>query len=389
MEKFKFIPYGRQDITEKDIESVVKVLRSDFLTQGPAVPKFEKKLCNYTGSKYAVAVNSCTSALHIACLALNLSRGDIVRTSPITFVASANCALYCGASVDYVDVDPNTGLMSISELKKKLQISKKKGNLPKVVIPVHLAGQPCDMEEIHLLGKKYGFKIIEDAAHALGGEYDGDPIGCCKYSDITVFSFHPVKMITTGEGGALMCNNKKLKNSIDLFRSHGITRNKNNFISKNIKPEWYYEQIDLGFNYRMTDFQAALGSSQIKRLSTYVDKRNKIASIYDTSFSEFKDINPLITSPECRSSYHLYVVRISGKYLGYRDHLYRELKNQKIQTNVHYIPIYRQPFYDTGIRLNNTEKYYSQAISLPIFPSLKYDEQQRVIKLLIDIIHSV
>jgi UDP-4-amino-4,6-dideoxy-N-acetyl-beta-L-altrosamine transaminase len=383
------IPYGSQDITESDISSVADVLRSKYITQGQMVVNFEKDLCDFTNAKHSSVVNSCTAALHIACLSLGVGKDDLVWTSPISFVASANCAVYCGATVDFVDIDIDTGLMSTSALSKKLKIANNNNKLPSVVIPVHFSGQSCDMKKIYSLSKEYGFKIIEDAAHALGGEYDGDPIGCCKYSDITVFSFHPVKMITTGEGGALMCNNKKLKNSIDLFRSHGITRNKNNFISKNIKPEWYYEQIDLGFNYRMTDFQAALGSSQIKRLSTYVDKRNKIASIYDTSFSEFKDINPLITSPECRSSYHLYVVRISGKYLGYRDHLYRELKNQKIQTNVHYIPIYRQPFYDTGIRLNNTEKYYSQAISLPIFPSLKYDEQQRVIKLLIDIIHSV
>lgn len=379
MEKFKFIPYGRQDITEKDIESVVKVLRSDFLTQGPAVPKFEKKLCNYTGSKYAVAVNSCTSALHIACLALNLSRGDIVWTSPITFVASANCALYCGASVDYVDVDPNTGLMSISELKKKLQISKKKGNLPKVVIPVHLAGQPCDMEEIHLLGKKYGFKIIEDAAHAIGARYKDTIIGSCKYSDITVFSFHPVKIITTGEGGAAMTNDTNIANHMKLLSSHGITRNKDEMRDSS-KESWYYEPVCLGYNYRMTDIQSALGISQLMRLNHYIDKRAKVAQWYGDML-DLDKVKPLIQKQDRSSSWHLFIVRVLGGEKS-RKFLSDTLHNSGINTNLHYIPLYRHPYMKSSKYLPGSEEYYSHALTLPMFPGMSYNDVKRIANLI-------
>ena len=273
------IPYGKQDITDDDIDSVVSVLKSNFLTQGPMVPKFERILCEYVDSKYSVVVSNATSALHIACLALELSNGDILWTSPITFTSSSSCALYCGASVGFVDIDPNTGLMSIEKLKEKLRVANKDGKLPKIVIPVHLAGQSCDMASIYKLSKEYGFKIIEDASHAIGARYKKELVGNCRYSDITVFSFHPVKIITTGEGGAALTNNIDLYNRMNLFRSHGITRDKSK-MKNPIEAHWYYEQISLGYNYRMTDIQAALGISQLSRLEKYVEKRANIAKDY-------------------------------------------------------------------------------------------------------------
>ena len=377
MEKSESIPYGRQDITEEDIKAVIKVLRSDFLTQGPSIPAFEEKLCNYTGTKYSVAVNSCTSALHIACLALNLGPGDVLWTSPISFVASANCALYCGALVDFVDIEPDTALMSVQALEDKLKQAEQQGNLPKIVIPVHFAGQSCDMEAISKLGKKYNFRVIEDAAHAIGARYLNRTVGCCQYSDITVFSFHPVKVITTGEGGAALTNNLDVAKKMRLLRSHGITRDSKEMNNSNVS-DWYYEQISLGFNYRMTDFQAALGISQLSRLDEYVAKRSKIAHWYDDQFEKIP-VNPLIQKENGESSHHLYVLRIKNGE-DERNKLYKYLRKNDIYVNLHYMPIYRQPYFNRKIRLLGAEEYYKSAISLPIFPTIGKNNLKKVMQ---------
>ncbi len=367
LEKSEFIPYGHQDITEKDIEAVVKVLQSDFLTQGPAVTAFEQKLCSYTGAKYSIAVNSCTSALHIACLALDLGPGDILWTSPISFVASANCAIYCGATIDFVDIEVDTALMSVEELTKKLEFAETEGKLPTIVIPVHFAGQPCDMKEIHALGQKYGFKIIEDAAHAIGSKYKNKPIGSCQYSDITVFSFHPVKIITTGEGGAVMTNSLFLAERIELLRSHGITRDPDKMHRRSC-DSWYYEQVSIGFNYRMTDIQAALGLSQLNRLDKYVSQRSDISKWYDEQFRN-TTFDSLIQKPNRESSYHLYIVSIrDGKQT--RDKIFNGLRENGIGVNLHYIPIYKHPFFNMNTHLENTEYYYDRAITIPIYPTI-------------------
>jgi UDP-4-amino-4,6-dideoxy-N-acetyl-beta-L-altrosamine transaminase len=363
------IPYGKQNISEDDINAVVKVLRSDFLTQGPVVPKFEEELCNYTGANHAVAVNSCTSALHIACLSLGLGPGDILWTSPITFVASANCALYCGASVDLVDIDFDTALMSVSHLKNKLERAKKDGKLPKIVVPVHFSGQSCDIQEIHSLSKEYDFYIIEDAAHAIGGSYKDEKIGCCKYSDITVFSFHPVKIITTGEGGVALTNNSKLAKNMELLRSHGITRDIHQMKEKSSNP-WYYEQITLGYNYRMTDIQAALGVSQLNMIDEYISKRAEIANYYDKVFRNTK-VLPLLVKTDRSSSNHLYVIRVSKKI---RNILFDKLIEAGISVNLHYIPLYKQPYFELNGSFSESEKYYASAISIPIFPVLSVNK---------------
>jgi UDP-4-amino-4,6-dideoxy-N-acetyl-beta-L-altrosamine transaminase len=369
------IPYGKQSITESDIKSVVDVLRSDFLTQGPVVPNFERMLSSNLGSKHAVAVNSCTSALHIACLSLGLGPGDILWTSPITFVASANCAIYCGASVDFVDIELSTALMSVDALEKKLIIAEKNGNLPKIVIPVHFSGQPCNMEEIYKLGEKYKFSIIEDAAHAIGAQYKGEAVGNCRYSDITVFSFHPVKNITTGEGGVAMTNNHNLAKKMSLFRSHGITRNLEDMENCRSDP-WYYEQISLGYNYRLTDIQAALGVSQLNRLDKFIEKRINIASWYNENLN--KNIVPLDIKKDRQSSYHLYVVMIDGGE-DKRAALYENLMKNNITTNVHYIPLHMQPFFGKSeLLLENAEKYYSHALSLPIYPTIKSNDLEKI-----------
>ena len=370
------IPYGKQDITLEDIEAVVKVLHSDFLTQGPVVPSFEKKLSDYTGSNYAVAVNSCTSALHLACLALELGPGDILWTSPISFVASANCALYCGASVDFVDIDPDTALMSVKKLSDKLDKACKEGKLPKIVVPVHFAGQPCDMEEIYTLSKQYGFKIIEDAAHAIGAKYKDEIVGNCNYSDITVFSFHPVKIITTGEGGAALTNDCNLAEKISTLRSHGITKDLNK-LENSGNGAWYYEQIDLGFNYRMTDIQAAIGVSQIDRLDNYVDIRASIASFYN-NFFESTLVEVLTHKYDRKSSNHLYVIRVKNNDAKNRDGLFSYMRENGVNVNVHYIPVHTMPYYknnDTSYDVfNNAERYYSEAISIPIYPTLSKEK---------------
>jgi UDP-4-amino-4,6-dideoxy-N-acetyl-beta-L-altrosamine transaminase len=371
------IPYGRQEITEKDIEAVVDVLRSDFLTQGSVVPKFEHKLCAYTGVENAVAVNSCTSALHIACLALNLGPGDILWTSPISFVASANCGLYCGASVDFVDVDPNTALMSVKALESKLEQAKQQRKLPKILIPVHFAGQSCDMKAISKLGVKYNFRIIEDAAHAIGSSYLNKNVGSCQYSDITVFSFHPVKIITTGEGGAALTSSTELADKMRLLRSHGITRDSEKMINPK-ERDWYYEQISLGFNYRMSDIQAALGISQLSRLDEYVAKRSEIAHWYNDRFKDLP-VDSLVQEENGESSHHLYVIRVKDGE-DKRDKLYDYLKKNDINVNLHYFPIYKQPFFDTKIKLIGAEAYYKSAISLPIFPTIGKNNLKKVMQ---------
>jgi len=379
------IPYGRQDISEIDIQAVVDVLRSDFLTQGPAVPAFEKSIAQYCGVGHAVAVNSATSALHIACLALGVGKGDVVWTSPITFVASANCALYCSADVDFVDIDPRTYNLSTECLAEKLAQAEETGRLPKVVIPVHLCGQPCDMADIHALSQRYGFKIIEDASHAIGGKYKGEPIGSCRYSDITVFSFHPVKIITTGEGGMVLTNNENLAKRMQLLRSHGITREVSEMTHAPDGP-WYYQQIELGFNYRMTDLQAALGLSQMQRLDEFVAKRHIVAKRYDELLADL----PLVTpwqNPDSYSGLHLYVIRLKLDEIGKTNcQVFEALRTAGIGVNLHYIPVYRQPYYsDLGFKAGlcpEAEQYYAKAISLPMYPALTDAQQDQVVSAL-------
>ncbi len=376
------IPYGRQDISQVDIDAVIAVLESDFLTQGPAVPAFEKSVADYCGAHHAVAVNSATSALHIACLALGVGKGDIVWTTPITFVASANCALYCGATIDFVDIDSQTYDMSVKCLEEKLVLAEKIGKLPKVVIPVHLCGQPCDMASIYALSQKYGFKIIEDASHAIGGKYKGEFIGNCRYSDITVFSFHPVKIITTAEGGMAMTNDAQLAKRMQLLRSHGITRDENDMTHTPDGP-WYYQQIDLGYNYRMTDLQAALGLSQMQRLDEFVTKRHNVAKRYDQLLADL----PVYTPWQHEDSYsglHLYVIRLKLAQIG-KTHrqVFEALRKLDIGVNLHYIPVYLQPYYEKlGFKAGScmeAEQYYAEAISLPMYPNLTEMQQDTVI----------
>ena len=383
------IPYGRQDISEADIEAVMDVLRSDFLTQGPAIPAFEKSVADYCCAAHAVAVNSATSALHIACLALEVGPEDVVWTSPITFVASANCALYCGAAIDFVDIDPLTYNLSVERLAEKLAQAAKSGRLPKVVIPVHLCGQPCDMEGIHALSQQYGFKIIEDASHAIGGKYRGETIGNCRYSDVTVFSFHPVKIITTGEGGMALTNDAKLAKRMQLLRSHGITRDVNEMTHAPDGP-WYYQQIDLGYNYRMTDLQAALGLSQMQRLDEFVTKRHTIAKRYSVILADL----PITIPWQHTNSYsglHLYVIRLKLSELG-KTHrqVFEAMRTAGIGVNLHYIPVHRQPYFEgLGFKVGHcseAEKYYSEAISLPMYASLTEAQQDRVATVLKEVI---
>jgi UDP-4-amino-4,6-dideoxy-N-acetyl-beta-L-altrosamine transaminase len=379
------IPYGRQDVNEDDINAVIKVLKSDYLTQGSIVPKFESAVASYVGAKHSIAVNSATSALHIACKALDVRPGDSVWTSPITFVASANCALYCGAKVDFVDIDPITYNLSVSALTKKLEEAEKSGNLPKVLIPVHLSGQSCDMKGIYNLSLKYGFKIIEDASHAIGGMYLEKRVGSCSFSNITIFSFHPVKIITTGEGGMAVTNDSKLAEQMYRLRSHGITRHLEEMQGQIEDGDWYYQQIDLGFNYRMTDIQAALGLSQLERIDEFVEKRHTLANRYNNLFKDISIILPFQNS-DCYSSFHLYIIRIPTTELFNRQEVFERLRSHGIGVNVHYIPVYRQPYYKQfNFDYSNfpeAESYYSQAITIPLFPTLTEEQQDIVAKVL-------
>lgn len=376
------IPYGRQDISEADIQAVVDVLRSDFLTQGPAVVNFENAVADYCNAQYAVAVNSATSALHIACLALGVGPGDWVWTSPITFVASSNCALFCGAQVDFVDINPRTYNLSVDCLTEKLALAEKTGCLPKVVIPVHLCGQSCDMAGIQILSRRYGFKIIEDASHAIGGKYQGEFIGNCRFSDITVFSFHPVKIITTGEGGMALTNDKQLAKCMRLLRSHGITRAADEMTHTPDGP-WYYQQIDLGFNYRMTDLQAALGLSQLQRVDNFVAKRHILARRYDELLTDLSIKVPW-QHPDSYSGLHLYVIRLKlNEIRKTHREVFDSLRAAGIGVNLHYIPVYLQPYYEgLGFRVGccpEAEQYYNEAISLPMYPGLTDMQQDKVL----------
>jgi UDP-4-amino-4,6-dideoxy-N-acetyl-beta-L-altrosamine transaminase len=381
------IPYGRQDITEEDIKAVVDVLNSPHLTQGPAVPKFEQAVLRHCNAKYAVATNSATSALHIACMALGLGSGDWLWTSPNTFVASANCGLYCGAKVDFVDIDSGTYNICPKALEAKLKLAEKSGTLPKVVVPVHFSGQPCDMKAIHELSRKYAFKIIEDASHAIGGKYLNEPVGNCRYSDITVFSFHPVKIVTSAEGGMAVTNNDKLAEKMALFRSHGITRTPS-LMTKPMEGSWYYQQVELGFNYRMTDIQGALGASQMDRLVHYVARRHELAKRYDKLLSDLPVVTPL-QQKDGYSAFHLYVIRLKlNEITPSHVEVFEALRAKEIMVNLHYIPVHTQPYYqEMGFQEGDfpeAEVYYAEAISIPLFPTLTNAEQDFVLESLKD-----
>ena len=387
----QYIPYGYQDITQADIDAVVAVLQSEYLTQGPMVPKFEDIVAQHCNASHAIAVNSATSALHIACMALGLGPGDWLWTSPITFVASANCGLYCGAKVDFVDIDPRTYNLCVVALASKLEQAERIGKLPKVVVPVHLCGQPCEMQAIRALADRYGFKIIEDASHAIGGKYQGKPIGNCHYSDITVFSFHPVKIITTAEGGMAMTNSTELANKMALFRSHGITRDVSQMTHSTDGP-WYYQQVELGFNYRMTDLQAALGVSQMARLGEYVTRRHQLARRYDDLLACL----PLTTPWQHADSYsglHLYPIRLHLERIQ-KTHLqvFDSLRRQGIGVNLHYIPVHTQPYYQrmgfTHDDFPNAQAYYREAISLPMYQKLTDVQQEQVVSVITSALES-
>jgi UDP-4-amino-4,6-dideoxy-N-acetyl-beta-L-altrosamine transaminase len=370
------IHYGQQDITQSDIDAVVEVLRSLNLTQGPNIPRFEQSVASHVGAKYAVAVSSATSALHIACMALDLGPGDWLWTTPNTFVASSNCALYCGAQVDFVDIDPQTYNLCPLKLEEKLVVASQNGKLPKVVVPVHMTGQSCNMEAIHKLGMKYGFKIIEDASHAIGGRYKGELVGGGRYSDITIFSFHPVKIITTAEGGMALTNNSEIATRLGLLRSHGITRDPG-LMTHCMDGPWYYQQVTLGFNYRMTDMQAALGVSQMTRLTDYVNRRHEIAAMYNDLLSDLPITLPW-QHPDAYNAYHLYVIKLQlNKIKVNHLQVFEALRAKNIMVNVHYIPVHTQPYYTRmGFSLGDfpeAEQYYREAISIPMHVNLTQD----------------
>ncbi|QLE52278.1 UDP-4-amino-4,6-dideoxy-N-acetyl-beta-L-altrosamine transaminase [Nostoc sp. C057] len=377
-----YIPYGRQDINQEDIDAVIEVLRSDWITQGPAIERFEQAVANYCGAKYAVAVSSATAALHIACFAAGLGQGDILWTSPNTFVASANCGLYCGAKVDFVDINPNTYNLSVDELESKLAEAEKQGCLPKILIPVHFAGQSCEMEQIAALSQRYGFKIIEDASHAIGGSYQGNFIGSCQFSDMAVFSFHPVKIITTGEGGMVLTNQDELYQRLIRLRSHGITRNPD-LMQGESHGSWYYQQLELGFNYRMTDIQAALGASQLQRLDKFVERRQLIAQRYNQLLQDLPLILPW-QHPDSESSWHLYVIRLKlDKINKTHRQIFEELRSTGVGVNLHYIPVHIQPYYQKlGFQLGDfpkVEQYYEEAITIPLYYGLNEESQDKVV----------
>lgn len=380
-----FIPYARQSVNNDDIQAVVDVLKSDWLTQGPVIEKFEQAVADYCGVKYAIAVNSATSALHIACLSAGLGQDDTLWTTPNTFVASANCGLYCGASVDFVDIDDKSYNMSVADLEKKLDQAHAKGNLPKIIIPVHFAGQSCEMDRISIVAQKYGVQIIEDASHAIGGSYLGQKIGCCKFSDMTVLSFHPVKIITTGEGGMILTNREDLYKKLIRLRSHGITRDPDLMEGRSDGP-WYYQQIELGLNYRITDLQSALGLRQMGRIDKFVAKRKVIAARYNDELSNLPIRLPW-QHPNASSAWHLYVICIeSDKCSKNRRQIFEELRNANIGVNVHYIPVHTQPYYrKLGFKFGDyprAEKYYQECISLPMYYDLSKEDQDYVINTL-------
>lgn len=379
--------YGKQSVDQNDIDAVVEVLKSDFLTQGPAIEKFEKYVAEYCGAKYAVAVCNATSALHIACLAAGLGKGDVLWTSPITFTASANCGRYCGADVDFVDIDPVSYNMSVVELEKKLKASEIK---PKVVVPVHLAGQSCEMDKIYELSKKYGFTVLEDASHAIGADYQDTKVGCCKFSDMTVFSFHPVKIITTGEGGMVLTNNKDLYDKLILYRSHGITRDEK-LMTKKADGPWYYQQVDLGFNYRITDMQAALGYSQMQKVDKFVERRRELAARYDELLKDVPNVKLPYQNKDTASSWHLYVLRVDFDKLGKtKEQVFAEMREKDVCLNLHYIPVHTQPYYQNlGFKVGdfpNSEKYYEEAFTLPLYYSLTNEQQDYVVKALKEVL---
>ena len=379
------IPYGRQDITPADIDAVVEVLQSDFLTQGPKVPLFERTVADKVGAKHALAVNSATSALHIACMALGLGQGDWLWTTPVTFVASANCGLYCGAQIDFVDIDPRTYNLCPKALEAKLISAEREGKLPKVLVVVHLCGQPCDMQAIHALSQRFGFNIIEDASHAIGGKYQGEYIGSGRYSDITVFSFHPVKIITTAEGGMALTNDDQLSKKMSLHRSHGVTRDQNLMTHEPDGP-WYYQQVELGYNYRMTELQAALGVSQMVRLDAFVSRRHELAKRYDALLQDLPVKTPW-QHPDSYSGLHLYVIRLQLDKID-KNHrqVFEGLREQGIGVNLHYIPVHTQPYYQNmGFKQGDfpeAERYYSEAISLPMYQGLTDQQQDGVVRVL-------
>jgi UDP-4-amino-4,6-dideoxy-N-acetyl-beta-L-altrosamine transaminase len=376
------IPYGHQDISQADIDAVCAVLRSDWITQGPAIERFERKVAEYCGARYAVAVSNGTTALHLACCVLGVRSGTSVWTSPNTFVASANCARYCGAEVDFVDIDQRTYNMSAEALERKLENAQRGGQLPTVVIPVHFSGQPCDMLDIRRLSNKFDFKIIEDASHAMGARFSGDPVGGCRYSELTVFSFHPVKIMTTGEGGVVTTNDETLYRKLLLLRSHGTTRDSSQLVSNNEGP-WYYEQVELGYNYRMTDIQAALGASQLERLDHFVARRHELARVYDEGLKSLPLVLPW-QDPRSYSSYHLYVVRLQLDRIRLtRREVFDALRRKGIGVAVHYIPVHTQPYYrKLGFRSGSfpvAERYYSETLTLPMYSSLRAADQAHVV----------
>ncbi|HEY3375046.1 MAG TPA: UDP-4-amino-4,6-dideoxy-N-acetyl-beta-L-altrosamine transaminase [Candidatus Aquicultor sp.] len=382
------IPYGKQSINEEDIEAVIAVLKSDWITQGPAIERFERAVAEYCGVNYAIAVSSGTAALHLACLAAGLKEGDILWTSPNTFVASANCALYCGATPNFVDIDPLTYNLSVDELEAKLSTTEAE-RLPKILMPVHFAGQSCEMERINDLGKKYGLTIIEDACHALGGSYKGHKIGACIYSDMVVFSFHPVKSITTGEGGMIITNNEDLYQRLLRLRTHGITRNPSCIQDESHGP-WYYEQVELGFNYRITDIQAALGFSQLQKLDSFIDRRRYLAERYNDLLKDLPLVCPY-QHPDASSAYHIYPIRLKlNKVSKSRQQVFNELRESGINVNVHYIPVHTQPYYrELGFKQGTypkAEQYYKEAISIPLFYTLTEEEQDFVVKAIKEIV---
>lgn len=378
------IPYGKQTISQADIDAVAAVLRSDFLTQGPAIPRFEKAVADFCGASSAAAMNSATSALHIACLALGVAPGQRVWTSPITFVASANCARYCGADVDFVDIDPRTWNLSPQALEEKLRVASRENRLPSVLIPVHFTGQPCDLREIHALAQRYGFRVIEDASHAIGARYLDTMIGDCRYSDVTVFSFHPVKIITTAEGGMTTTRDPEVAARIARLRSHGITRDPKE-MSRTPDGPWYYEQIELGYNYRITDVQAALGASQLAHIGPWLKRRHAIADRYDTALRDLPLMLPTRVADRY-SALHLYVIRVTGQSKIDRTALYARLREAGIAPNVHYIPVHLQPYYARfGFKRGDfpvSEEYYDTALTLPMYPALTDGEQDQVIEAL-------